>query len=142
MTMTTNKYTTFDALTSTDTSFSSDYYSTSTTPIINPSDYLTTHINSHMPLYLNNFNKMHRTLSEKDFISILNLLKVENTEEYLAALYDIITHPGFRKLSDEYLVEIATDIEKVELEYHVSISDHCNMDDYPGFKLLRVLKNT
>jgi hypothetical protein len=87
-----------------------------------------------------NFNKNHRKLSFESFVIVLETMKEDDYDKYLMAITDVITHTGFRMLTDEYLTEIAVDIEKAEREYTFSIEDHYNLDDFPSYKLLRKLQ--
>ena len=67
-------------------------------------------------------------------------MKEDDYDKYLMAITEVITHTSFRMLTDEYLTEIAADIEKAEREYKFSIEDHYNLDDFPSYKLLRKLQ--
>jgi hypothetical protein len=97
-------------------------------------------ITSEIAIPTTGFNRKHRKISYEEFLILLETMREDNYTEYLEAIYDIITHPGFRMLSDEYLTEFAKDIEEAEQRYYFEIEDYYNLDDFTSFKLLRKLR--
>ena len=85
----------------------------------------------------NSFNKNTRKLSEESFRILLETVKEDNHSKYIENIANIVTRPGFRMLSDEYLTEIALDIAEAEKKYGFAIEDYYDLDNFPSFKLLR-----
>jgi rubrerythrin len=85
------------------------------------------------------FHKITKHLSEEDLEKMLDAIAEEDEYHYLDCLRLVITHGSFRKLSEKFLIERISDIEKAEQEFGFKLKNIIDLDLYPSVKLLKKL---
>ena len=85
-------------------------------------------------------HKVTKHLSEEDLNKMLDAIAEEDDSSYLEFLTNVLKHSSFRKLSEEFITQRFTDIERAEEKFSFKLENIIDLDNYPGVKLLKKLK--
>ena len=127
-----------DAVNSQYASLTSNMWAT-TTSLVSNIDSLQDWIPEVLSIFNNDFAKKTRKLDNDSFMVLLESLREDDREEYLGALGNVITHPDFRKLSDDMLTEMIKDLDELA-DRGINVEEHYNLDGYDSYKVLKKLR--
>jgi len=86
------------------------------------------------------FSKVTRFLSEDNLSKLLNNMREEDENEYYSFLSRILSNRGYRKLSEDYLIEKIKDIEYLEENTNFKLINYYDLTEYPNLALLIKLR--